>query len=108
MRPGEPPSWHAALSFTVAYAAAVWKALVAALLISAAVQAWVPRAWLLRLLDRPGRVRSAAVAYWLGNPLLNPAVLVFLVLVAPWQWVVTRALVGLLLVVGGAATVSWL
>jgi uncharacterized membrane protein YraQ (UPF0718 family) len=141
VRPGEPPSWHAALSFTVAYAAAVWKALVAALLISAAVQAWVPRAWLLRLLDRPGRVRSAAVAglvsmpsmmctcctapvavglrrrgvgvsaavaYWLGNPLLNPAVLVFLVLVAPWQWVVTRALVGLLLVVGGAATVLWL
>jgi hypothetical protein len=36
VRPGEPPSWHAALSFTVAYAAAVWKALVAALLISAA------------------------------------------------------------------------
>lgn len=140
LHPGDRPSWRAAVSFTAAYAAAVWKALVAALLISAAVQAWVPRQWL-RVLDRPGRVRSAAVAglvslpsmmctcctapvavglrrqgvgvaatvaYWLGNPLLNPAVLVFLVLVAPWQWVVTRAVVGALLVVGGAAAVSWL
>jgi hypothetical protein len=140
VRPGERPSWHAAVSFTTAYGAAVWKALVAALLISAAIQAWVPGTWLLRLLDRPGRVRSAAVAglasmpsmmctcctapvavglrrrgvgvsaavaYWLGNPLLNPAVLVFLVLVAPWQWAVTRILVGVLLVIGGAAVVSW-
>lgn len=141
VRPGESPSWHAAVSFTGAYASAVWKALVAALLISAVVQAWVPRAWLLRLLNRPGRVRSAAVgglvsmptmmctcctapvavglrrqgvnlsavvAYWLGNPLLNPAVLVFLLLVAPWQWALTRGLVGLLVVVGGAAVVTWL
>jgi uncharacterized membrane protein YraQ (UPF0718 family) len=139
VKPGDPPSLSAALSFTAAYGLAVWKALVAALLISAAVSALVPRTWLLRVFARPGRLRSAAlggllstpsmmctccaapvvvglrrggvptaaaVAYWLGNPLLNPAVLVFLALVAPWPWTVTRAVVGLVLVVGGAAVVA--
>jgi uncharacterized membrane protein YraQ (UPF0718 family) len=139
VRPGDPPSWGAALSFTRAYAVAVWKALVAALLISAALQALVPRDWLLRVFDRPGRLRAAAVgavastpsmmctcctapvavglrrsgvptsavvAYWLGNPLLNPAVLVFLALVAPWQWTVTRLAVALVLAVGGAVVVA--
>ena len=141
VQPGDAPSWDAAISFTSAYIEAVWKALVAALLISAALQAFVPRTWLLRLLNRRGRVTSAlagglcstpsmmctcctapvavslrrsgvstsaAVAYWLGNPLLNPAVLVFLLLVAPWQWTVTRLVIGLLVVVGGAALVAWL
>jgi uncharacterized membrane protein YraQ (UPF0718 family) len=141
VRPGDPPSWAAATSFTGAYAAAVWKALVAALLISCALQALVPRSWLLRVLDRPrplgsaavggllstpsmmctcctapvavglrrsGVPTSAVVAYWLGNPLLNPAVLVFLALVAPWQWTLTRAAVGLVVVVGGGALVGWL
>jgi uncharacterized protein len=101
----------------------------------------VPRTWLLRLLDRPRRLPSAAmggllstpsitctcctapvavslrrsgvptaaaVAYWLGSPLLNPAVLVFLALVAPWQWTVTRAVVGLVVVIAGGALVGWL
>ena len=139
VRPGDAPSWHAATTFTTTYLQAIWKALVAALLISAAVQAFVPRAWLLRVLNRPGRLRSAAVgglvsttsmmctcctapvaatlrldgvspaaalAYWLGNPLLNPAVIVFLALVAPWQWTVTRVGVGVLVVVGGSALVA--
>jgi uncharacterized protein len=139
VHPGDAPSWHAATSFTAAYIEAVWKALVAALLISAALQALVPRTWLLRMLNRRGRVTSAlagglcstpsmmctcctapvavslrrsgvsisaAVAYWLGNPLLNPAVLVFLLLVAPWQWTTTRLVIGLLVVVGGAALVA--
>jgi len=137
--PGDAPSWSAATSFTSTYLQAIWKALVAALLISAAVQAFVPRSWLLRLLNRPGRLRAAAVgglvstpsmmctcctapvaatlrrdgvspaaalAYWLGNPLLNPAVIVFLALVAPWQWTVTRVVVGALVVVGGSALVA--
>jgi hypothetical protein len=34
-----------------------------------------------------------------GNPLLNPAVLVFLCFVVPWQWTVTRAAVGVAVVV---------
>jgi hypothetical protein len=45
VRPGDAPSWAAAWSFTGAYVAAVWEALVAALLISAALRALVPRAW---------------------------------------------------------------
>jgi uncharacterized membrane protein YraQ (UPF0718 family) len=141
VRPGDGPSWRAAWTFTYEYGLAVWKALVAALLISAALRTLVPRHWLLRVLDRPGRFASAAmgglvsmpsmmctcctapvavglrrsgvptaaaVAYWLGNPLLNPAVLVFLAFVAPWTWTVTRVVVGVLLVVGGGAFVSWL
>jgi uncharacterized membrane protein YraQ (UPF0718 family) len=136
---GDPPSWSAATTFTWAYLQAVWKALVAALLISAAVQALIPRGWLLRVLNRRSRTAgalagglaatpsmmcaccsapvavslrrsgvstSAVVAYWLGNPLLNPAVLIFLALVAPWQWSVTRLVVGGLVVVGGAALVA--
>ena len=139
VQPGDAPTWHAATTLFTTYLQAIWKALVAALLISAAVQAFVPRAWLLRLLNRPGRLRSAAVgglvstpsmmctcctapvattlrrdgvdpaaalAYWLGNPLLNPAVIVFLALVAPWQWTVTRVVVGAVVVVGGSALVA--
>ncbi len=139
VRAGDAPSWSAATGFTWAYLQAVWKALVSALLISAAVLTLVPRTWLLRVLNRPGRVSgalagglastpsmmcaccsapvavslrrggvstSAVIAYWLGNPLLNPAVLVFLLLVAPWEWTVTRLVVGALVVVGGAALVA--
>lgn len=51
-----------------------------------------------------GRVPiPSVVAYWLGNPVLNPAVLVFLALVGPWEWVATRLLVGIALVIGAAA-----
>lgn len=57
-------------------------------------------------LRRSGVPTAGAVAYWLGNPLLNPAVLVFLALVAPWEWTATRLLVGVLLVVGGSALVA--
>ena len=136
---GDAPTWYAATTFFHAYVAAIWPALVVALLVSACVQALVPRSWLPRLLNRQHVVSSAvtggvasmpsmmcaccsapvavtmrrggvnlaaAVAYWLGNPLLNPAVLVFLACVAPWQWTVTRALVGAGTVVGGAALVS--
>jgi hypothetical protein len=139
VRAGDAPSWSAATGFTWAYLQAVWKALVSALLISAAVLTLVPRTWLLRVLNRPGRVSgalagglastpsmmcaccaapvavslrrggvstAAVVAYWLGNPLLNPAVLVFLLLVAPWEWTVTRLVVGVLVVIGGAALVA--
>ncbi|BBZ44802.1 hypothetical protein MPRM_20830 [Mycobacterium parmense] len=57
-------------------------------------------------LRRNGVGLPAAVAYWLGNPLLNPAVLVFLLFVAPWQWTVTRAVVGLAVVLGVGALVG--
>ena len=68
VRPGDAPSWHAATSFTSAYVQAVWKALVAALLISAALQSLVPRAWLLRVLNRRGRVSSALAGGLCSTP----------------------------------------
>jgi len=49
-------------------------------------------------LRRNGVPPASALGFWLGNPVLNPAVLAFLALVAPWQWVVTRAVVGAALV----------
>ena len=136
---GDRPTWSAATAFFHAYVTSIWPALLVALLISACVQAFVPRAWLPRLLNRRGPVssavagsvasmpsmmctccaapvavtlrgsgvaRGAAVAYWLGNPLLNPAVLVFLLFVAPWQWTLTRLVVGAATVVGTAALVG--
>ena len=131
---GDPPSLAAAVSFATDYAQAVWKALLAALVISAALHAWLPERWAARVLNRrrpvpeaiaggllstpsmmctccsapvavtlrrSGASLAAAGAYWLGNPLLNPAVLIFLHLVAPWQWTLTRLLVGAALVVSG-------
>ncbi|GFG48628.1 permease [Mycolicibacterium agri] len=136
---GDAPSWHAATTFFHAYTASIWPALVVALLLSACVQAFVPRDWLPLVLNRrrllPSAVagglasmpsmmctccsapvaatlrragvnNAAAVAYWLGNPLLNPAVLVFLCLVAPWQWTLTRLSVGVAAVVSGSALVA--
>ena len=49
-------------------------------------------------LRRNGVPTASALGFWLGNPVLNPAVLAFLALVAPWQWVATRAAVGAVLV----------
>lgn len=136
---GASPSWAAAWHFAGAYTTAVWRALLASLLVAAAVDALVPRRWLLASLDRRGTWRQAAagglaslptmmctcctaplvvslrrsgvpvpaaLAYWLGNPVLNPAVLVFLFLTCPWQWGVTRLLVGVALVVLAGAVVG--
>lgn len=55
---------------------------------------------------RAGVPLPAALAFWLGNPVLNPAVLVFLALLAPPSWVLVRIGVGLLLVVGFSALVG--
>ncbi|WP_338539212.1 permease [Janibacter terrae] len=54
-------------------------------------------------LRRSGVPLPSVVAYWLGNPVLNPAVLVFLALVGPWEWAATRLVVGVGLVLGAAA-----
>ncbi|HLR85756.1 MAG TPA: permease [Nocardioidaceae bacterium] len=53
-------------------------------------------------LRRSGAPTAAVVSHWLGNPLLNPAVLVFLFLVAPWQWGVARLAVGIVVVITAA------
>jgi len=49
-------------------------------------------------LRRAGAPVAAVVGNWLGNPLLNPAVVVFLLLVAPWEWAATRVVVGVAVV----------
>lgn len=133
------PSLHGAWTFTTTYANAVWPAIVAALLISAAVETLVPRRWLIRVLGRSshaggslaggllalpslmctcctapvaatlrrnGAPTSSVLAYWFGNPVLNPAVLAFLAFVAPWQWVVTRIVAGAVLVFGVSTVIA--
>lgn len=57
-------------------------------------------------LRRRGAPTAAGVAYWLGNPLLNPAVLVFLLLVLPWQYAVVRVVLGGVLVLGVSTLVA--
>jgi uncharacterized protein len=43
---------------------------------------------------------GSTLAYWLGNPALNPVVLAFCVFVLPWPWTVLRAGAGLAVVAG--------
>ncbi len=43
---------------------------------------------------------GAAIAFWLGNPMLNPATLVFMGFVLGWQWSLLRIAFGLLMVLG--------
>jgi hypothetical protein len=119
---GAAPHLGGAWSFTVGYGLSVWKALLVALLVAAAVQALLPRQQVARLLAgrgrsggavaggllalpcmmctcctaplavtlrRRGATAESSLAFWVGNPVLNPAVLAFLALVAPWPWVVT-------------------
>ncbi|SPT59136.1 permease [Actinomadura madurae] len=128
---GSGPSLRGGWDFAVGYGEAVWKALVVALVVAAAVDALVPRrplaaalarrrglggsllggfasmpcmmctccaAPIVGTLRRNGASTSSALAYWLGNPTLNPAVLAFLAIVAPWQWFATRLAVGVVLV----------
>ena len=123
-RPGLATGWR----FLLAYGQAVWVALVAAVLIGAAVEALLPRKLLLRgpargpvsgalfalpgmmctcctapvvsAMRRRGAGLGATVSYWLGNPVLNPAVLAFLALIGPWQWTLTRIVAGAALVLG--------
>jgi len=51
-------------------------------------------------LRKRGASVGASVAFWLGNPALNPAVLAFSFFVLGWQWTVLRAAAGVLLVLG--------
>ncbi|UVI37143.1 permease [Brevibacterium spongiae] len=136
---GQTVSLSGAWDFTLVYFTAVWKALLVALLVAAAIDALVPRDWLLRLLNRrshagqslvgaalsmpsmmctccaapvaaslrdSGVRRSAALAYWVGNPLLNPAVLIFLALVLPWQYTAVRIVFAVLIAVGASALIG--
>jgi uncharacterized protein len=49
---------------------------------------------------------GAAVAFWLGNSVLNPATLVFMGFVLGWHWTALRLGLGVLLVFGGGWVVN--
>lgn len=51
-------------------------------------------------LKKNGCSTGAALAYWLGNPILNPATMIFMGFVLGWHWVALRAVVGVVLVFG--------
>jgi uncharacterized membrane protein YraQ (UPF0718 family) len=42
------------------------------------------------------------LAYWLGNPILNPATMIFMGFVLGWRWTALRLVVGIVLVFGVA------
>lgn len=46
---------------------------------------------------------GATLAYWLGNPILNPATMIFMGFVLGWRWTALRLVVGVVLVFGVAA-----
>ncbi len=53
-------------------------------------------------LAQSGASVGSVLAYWLGNPVLNPATLIFIGFVLGWRWVVLRIALGLVLVFGVA------
>lgn len=49
-------------------------------------------------LRRSGVPVGSALAWWVGNPAINPAVIVFAAFVLSWQWAVLRLVAGIVLV----------
>ena len=125
-----PAGWQAGFDYVAAYGHAVWKALLLALLLGAGVQVLLSPDLIRRVFaGRGARVRAvgaampsmmcsccatpitvglirshadtaAALVYWLANPVLNPATLVFIGLVFGWDWAALRLVLGTLLVFG--------
>jgi len=57
-------------------------------------------------LRKSGASTGSATAFFLGNPALNPAVLVFLALSVGWGWAAMRLVLAIVLVFGTAALVT--
>jgi uncharacterized membrane protein YraQ (UPF0718 family) len=127
--------WQAGLAYSIAYLKAIWQALLLGLALGAGIEALLPRATFGRLFAgsrgslratafaipsmmctccsapiavgmlESGAGAASALVYWLANPVLNPAALVFIGFVLGWQWAALRLVVGLALVfiVGGMA-----
>jgi uncharacterized membrane protein YraQ (UPF0718 family) len=121
-------SLQAGFAYSVAYLKVTWQALVLGLALGAGITVLLPRARLSQFFaGSKGSLRatafaipsmmctccsapiavgmidvgagaSSALAYWLANPVLNPAVLVFIGLVLGWQWAALRLFVGVALV----------
>jgi len=126
---------RAGLEYSIAYLKAIWQALLLGLALGAGVQVLLPRMAIGRLfaglrgslragafavpsmmctcccapiavgMIESGAGASSALVYWLANPVLNPAALVFIGLVLGWQWAALRLVVGaaLVFVVGEVA-----
>lgn len=131
----EAAGLHAAWTYSLAYFKSVWEAVVLALLLGASVQAFLPRAWLVKALGRPTHGATAiatatsvatmmctcctaplvvglrrahaaagsALAFLLGNPVLNPATLLFIGFVLGWHYAGLRLGLGIVLVFAVAA-----
>jgi uncharacterized membrane protein YraQ (UPF0718 family) len=123
-----PLGLRAGLTYSLAYLKAVWQALLLGLALAAGVETLLPRAMLTRIFSgRAASLRAAllgvpsmmctccaapiavglmecetspaaALIYWLANPVLNPATLVFIGFVLGWQWMALRLVLGVALV----------
>jgi uncharacterized membrane protein YraQ (UPF0718 family) len=121
-------SLQAGFAYSIAYFKEIWQALLLGLAVGAGIAVLLPRARLSQffagwkgslratgfaipsmmctccgapiavgMIDA-GAGASSALVYWLANPLLNPAALVFIGFVLGWQWAVLRLIVGVALV----------
>ncbi len=125
-----PVGLSAGVDFATAYLRSVWKALVLALVLGAGVQVLLSRNLVRRVFTgRGARARAtgaaipsmmctccaapiavglirseadtgAVLAFWLANPVVNPATLVFVGLVLGWDWAALRLALGVPLVFG--------
>lgn len=130
--------WQAGIAYSIAYIKAIWQALVLGLALGAGVQVLLPRRMVVRLFAGRGAsaraagaalpsmmctccaapvavglLRSeantaAALAYWLANPVLNPATLVFMGFVLGWGWAGLRLVLGAALVFALSHLGAWL
>jgi hypothetical protein len=121
-------SFRAGLDYSIAYMKAIWQALLLGLALGAGVETLLPRVPLTRLFSgsrgplhatalaipsmmctccsapiavgmiESGAGAASALVYWLANPVLNPAALVFIGFVLGWQWAALRLVVGIALV----------
>jgi uncharacterized membrane protein YraQ (UPF0718 family) len=121
-------SLQAGFAYSIAYFKEIWQALVLALALGAGIEVLLPRARLSQFFTgskgplratafaipsmmctccgapiavgmiETGAGASSALVYWLANPVLNPAVLVFVGFVLGWQWAALRLFVGMALV----------
>jgi uncharacterized protein len=120
--------WQAGLAYSIAYLKSIWQALLLGLAVAAGINAWLPRATFGRLfagskgplratafaipsmmctcccapiavgMVESGAGAASAIIYWLANPVLNPAALVFIGFVLGWQWTALRLVLGVALV----------
>jgi len=121
-------SLQAGFAYSIAYFKDIWKALLLGLALGAGIKVLLPRARLKQFfagwkgslratgfaipsmmctccgapiavgMIETGAGASSALVYWLANPVLNPAALVFIGFVLGWQWAALRLFVGVALV----------